>query len=216
MISSINYNDGKLYMVDEDGNKHEIAPTTLSCSDIELCQAGRGYGKSFIECSSLDELCDRVKKIEEEKKEGINMELLDMYREKSLNNICKYYDELREKEYNKNEAGKAVNDLTEKFRENINKLIEKYGEDVVIYDECYFEDSIIVDIDDTEEIIKLHEDEHKCINEFENKIKEIKAHLHLLPPVNETTYDAVMPILKSYGVVNDEGKLTPYNPSDNK
>ena len=118
-------------------------------------------------------------KEEEIKKEGINMELLNIYKEKSLHNINKYYEELRDKEYNKNEAVKAVNELTEKFKENVNKLIEKYGEDVIVYDECYFEDSIMADIDDTEEITHLYEKEKECTDEFNEKIKEINAHLQL-------------------------------------
>ena len=167
-------------------------------------------------CDSLRYYAENLLKEEEIKKEGINMELLNIYKEKSLNNINKYYDELRNKEYNKNEAVKAVNELTEKFRENVNKLIEKYGEDVIVYDECYFEDSIIADIDDTEEILKLHELENECIDELNEKIKEIKAHLQLLPAVEESSHDAVMSILKTYGVVDKDGKVTPYTPTSSK
>ena len=149
-------------------------------------------------------------------KEGISMKLLKLWHDKSIDNIDKYYDKLREEECNKNEVVKDVKKLTEKYVEDMNDLIEKYG-DKIVFDECGFADSTFVDIESTDEfntIDKMHQAEIERIN---NICEEVTAHAELIPaPISEYSHYEIIDVLKAYGIVDKNGVLTPYHPDTKK
>lgn len=195
MISNIRFENGRLYIEDEDGTVKEFS----SAKDFCTPELASPYGEPF-------------EWILDKEKEGKSMDILDIYKRKSVENIKNYYDEEIEKKRNEIEVVKEVKHVTDKFEQEVKKLIDKYG-DAIYFDEDYFEDCFTVDAEDTEEIEDLLYRKDECFDELTDKLDEIKAHLELLPPVNETTYDAVMPIFKTYGVVDEEGKITPYTPN---
>lgn len=229
-VSGIEMTNNKLYIVDEEGVKHEVAPFSVPTS-IELSQGGRGYGKSFITCSALDDSADALRYCVEDttltkemkklvnKKEGNKMELLRLYNKKSNQNINEHYDLLIEHEKENDVVRKEFEELVDKFNEDLENLANKYNPynavkgTYIIEDECSdFDIPYSLFHDNTEkekEINSMRVDE---LHKLDEKIEEINAHFQLLPIVEATSHEQVMEILKAYGVVNDVGQLTPYTP----
>lgn len=168
-----------------------------------------------------------TKKLEE--KEGINMDLLKLYNKKSIKNINMYYDKLVKEERENDVVEKEYNAILDKFLKDLQKLIEKYN----VYNKhngSYLEEDEDFACCDNEEIKSMlalpayfvhdetekeHEIETKRQNELhqlEENIEELNAHFCLMPPVETDSHDQVMKILKAYGVVDENGKLTPYTP----
>ena len=277
MISELRMEDSKLYMVDSEGNEHEISPkvdvdvndymkwskplsyepyepvgknlsSELKIDDsgiILKCEGLRSYGKSFMESymntinsGAFNFNCDdtidamrycvedikNTKKMEEflNKKEGENMKILNMYVEKSQENIRKYYDNLIEMEKNNDVVTKEYDELINKFMEDMEKLAEKYNElntpngsylteDCGDYDFHYM--VVHKNTEKEEMYYKLRDEELKQLHD---KIDEINAQLEMVDMFgdeNNCDYDTVQGILVEYGVINENGRLTPYTPT---
>lgn len=268
MISELKMEDSKLYMVDSEGNEHEISPKVdVSVNDymkwseptsyepyepvdINLCDALkiddsgitiRSYDTSIVEsCMNnainlgtlklydCDDTIDAMRYCVEdikntnkylEKKEGENMKILNMYVEKSQGNIRKYYDNLIEMEKNNDVVTKEYDELINKFMEDMEKLAEKYNElntpngsylteDCGDYDFHYM---VVHENTEKEEMYyKLREEELKQLRE---KIEEVQAQLEIITNDENSSYHDINYVLHNYGIIDDNGKLTPYTPT---
>lgn len=200
------------------------------------CEGLRSSGKAFKESMRhwdeidamryyVEEDIERTKCYEKYvlgKKEGENMKILNMYVEKSQENIRKYYDNLIEMERNNDVVAKEYDELINKFVKDMEKLAEKYNEsntpngsylteDCGDYDFHYMVSHKITEKE--EMYYKLRDEEMKQLHE---KIEEINAQLEMLDMFgdeNNANYDVVQDILTEYGVINENGRLTPYTPT---
>lgn len=165
-----------------------------------------------------------MKNIKElEKKEGKNMKLLNMYVEKSQENIRKYYDNLIEME-EKNDIVKQDYDyIVEKYKKAMEELAERYNEansptgSFIITEPAFGMESrfkVVHKTTEKEEMFyKLRDDELKQLHD---KIDEINAQLEMVNMFgdeNNADYDVVQGMLVEYGVINENGRLTPYTPT---
>lgn len=270
MISELRMEDSKLYMVDSEGNEHEISPkvdvdvndymkwskplsyepyepvgknlsSELKIDDsgiILKCEALRSCGKSFMEScmntinsgafnfncdDTIDAMRYCVEDIENtnkylEKKEGENMKILNMYVEKSQENIRNYYKNLMEMEANNDVVTKEYNELTNKFVEDMEKLAEKYNESstpngsYLTYCGDYdFHYIVLRKPTEKEEMYhKLRDEELKQLRE---KIEEVQAQLEIITNDENSSYHDINYVLHNYGIIDDNGKLTPYTPT---
>lgn len=260
MISELRMEDGRMYMVDSEGNEHEISPKVdvsvndymkwseptsyepyepvgknlfdglkIDDSGITItCEGLRSSGKSLIEYikhhdDSLDALryciddITSTKKLCEEK-EGENMKILNMYVEKSQENIRKYYKNLMEMEANNDVVTKEYDELTNKFVEDMEKLAEKYNESstpngsYLTYCGDYdFHYIVLRKPTEKEEMYhKLCDEELKQLRE---KIEEVQAQLEIITNDENSSYHDINYVLHNYGIIDDNGKLTPYTPT---
>jgi len=227
VISELRREEGRWYAVDSNGNEHEIAPMVDVDADaymewtkatpyepvkIDFPIIGT-FGNANVQCGEM---------IINAKEEGENMKILNMYVEKSQENIRKYYDNLIEIEKNNDVVAKEYDELINKFVKDMEKLAEKYNEsntpngsylteDCGDYDFHYMVSHKITEKE--EMYYKLRDEEMKQLHE---KIEEINAQLEMLDMFgdeNNANYDVVQDILTEYGVINENGRLTPYAPT---
>ena len=270
MISELRMEDGRMYMVDSEGNEHEIAPKVdVSVNDymkwseptsyepyepagknlfdaLKIDDSGitiRSYDTSIVEsCTNTIDLgtlklynCDdtidamryyvedikNTEKLEEflNKKEGENMKILNMYVEKSQDNIRKYYHNLIEMEKNNDVVTKEYDELINKFVEDMEKLAEKYNESNTPNGSYLTEDCGDYDFhymvshkttEKEEMYMNLCNEEFKQLRE---KIEEVQAQLEIITNDENSSYHDINYVLHNYGIIDDNGKLTPYNPT---
>ena len=193
------------------------------------CEGLRSSGKAFIEAiknyvpSCSIDLGTLNLYNYEEKKERKNMKLLNMYVEKSQENIRNYYQNLIEME-EKNDIVKQDYDyIVEKYKKDMKELAERYNEvnsptgSFIITEPAFGMESrfkVVHKTTEKEEMYyKLRDDELK---QFHDKIDEINAQLEMVNMFgdeNNCDYDTVQAILVEYGVINESGRLTPYTPT---
>lgn len=189
------------------------------------CEGLRSSGKAFIEAikhynvpSCSIDLGTLNLYNYEEKKEGKDMKLLNMYVEKSQDNIRKYYHNLIEMEKNNDVVTKEYDELINKFVEDMEKLAEKYNESntpngsYLTYCGDYdFHYMVLHKNTEKEEMYyKLRDEELKQLRE---KIEEVQAQLEIITNDENSSYHDINYVLHNYGIIDDNGKLTPYNPT---
>lgn len=261
MISELRMEDGRMYMVDSEGNEHEIAPMvdvdandymkwskpisyepvvsiddngiairSYDTSIAELCM-NNAINLGTLKLHDCDDTIDAIRYCVEdientnkylEKKEGENMKILNMYVEKSQENIRKYYDNLIEMEKNNDVVTKEYDELINKFMEDMEKLAEKYNElntpnGSYLTEDCGDYDFHYMVVHKSTEKEEMY---HKVCNDelkqLHDKIDEINAQLEMVDMFgdeNNCDYDTVQGILVEYGVINENGRLTPYTPT---
>ena len=207
---------------------------TITCEGLRSC--GKSFMESCINTIDLgtlnlyncDDTIDAMRYCVEdikntnkyvEKKEGENMKILNMYVEKSQENIRKYYNNLIEMEKNNDVVTKEYDELINKFVEDMEKLAEKYNEsntpngsylteDCGDYDFHYM---VSHKMNEKEEMYyKLREEELKQLRE---KIEEVQAQLEIITNDKNSSYHDINYVLHNYGIIDDNGKLTPYTPT---
>jgi len=153
------------------------------------------------------------------KKEGKDMKLLNMYVEKSQDNIRKYYHNLIEMEKNNDIVTKEYDELINKFMEDMEKLAEKYNESNTPNGSYLTEDCGDYDFhymvshkttEKEEMYMNLCNEEFKQLRE---KIEEVQAQLEIITNDENSSYHDVNYVLHNYGIIDDNGKLTPYTPT---
>ncbi len=156
MISELKMEDDRMYMVDSEGNEHEISPNVdvdvndymkwseptsyepyepvgknlydeLKIDDRVITITCEGLRSCDFDCDSIDALRYAVEDMKD-KKEGKDMKLLNIYVEKSEKNIKDYYQKLIEME-EKNDIVKQDYDyIVEKYKKDMKELAERYNE----------------------------------------------------------------------------------------
>ena len=260
MISELRMEDGGMYMVDSEGNEHEISPKVdVSVNDymkwsepttyepyepvgknlfdelkiddsgmIITCEGLRSCGKSLMEsCMNTIDLGTMrycVEDIENtnkylEEKEGENMKILNMYVEKSEKNIKEYYDKLLDEEYDNREVVKEFKTLCDKFQEDLAKLAEKTANDeckLVELDWEDFEPAYGIECNPTEEEQEIKEKLSEELRNLHDKVDEVNAQLEIITNDENSSHHDVNYVLHNYGIIDDNNKLTPYTPVENK
>ena len=170
-----------------------------------------------IICDSLDALRYAVEDMN--KKEGENMKLLNMYVEKSEKNIKDYYEKLLDEEYNNREVVKEFKTLCDKFQEDLAKLAEKTTSNkcrLVEIDLEYFESGYGIECNPTEEEIEIREKLSEELRNLHDKIDEVNAQLEIIGNDENSSHHDVNYVLHNYGIIDENNKLTPYTPVENK
>ena len=153
------------------------------------------------------------------KKEGKDMKLLNMYVEKSQDNIRKYYHNLIEMEKNNDVVTKEYDELINKFMEDMEKLAEKYNESNTPNGSYLTEDCGDYDfhyvvshkMNEKEEMYyKLREKELKQLHD---KIDEVNAQLEIITSDENSSHHDINYVLHNYGIIDENYKLTPYTPT---
>ena len=153
------------------------------------------------------------------KKEGENMKLLNMYVDKSQENIRKYYNNLIEMEINNDVVQKEYDELINKFIEDMEKLAEKYNESNTPNGSYLTEDCGDYDfhyvvshkMNEKEEMYyKLREKELK---QLPDKIDEVNAQLEIITSDENSSHHDINYVLHNYGIIDENYKLTPYTPT---
>lgn len=184
---------------------------TLGEWDLYKHHEGCDFG-----CDGIDALRYAVEDMN--KKEGKDMKLLNMYVEKSQENIRKYYDNLIEMEKNNDVVEKEYNKLINKFVEDMEKLAEKYNESntpngsYLTYCGDYdFHYMVLHKNTEKEEMYyKLRDEELKQLRE---KIEEVQAQLEIITNDENSSYHDINYVLHNYDIIDDNGRLTPYIPT---
>ena len=264
-ISELKMEDGRMYMVDSEGNEHEISPKVdvdvndymkwseptsyepyetvgknlfdeLKIDDSRMtitCEGLRSAGEAFNEAirhcwDDIDAMRYCVEDIKNtnkylEKKEGENMKILNMYVEKSQENIRKYYDNLIKLEENNDVVKKEYDKVVEGYKKAMEELAEKYNEvnsptgSFIIIEPAFGMESRFTVVHKTTEKEEMY---HKLCNDelkqLHDNVEEINAQLEMLDMFgdeNNANYDMLQSILIEYGVINENGRLTPYTPT---
>lgn len=153
------------------------------------------------------------------KKEGENMKILNMYVEKSQENIRNYYQNLIEMEEKNDIVTKEYDELINKFVEDMEKLAEKYNESNTpngsyLTEDCgdYDFHYIVVhkNTEKEEMYYKLRDEELKQLRE---KIEEVQAQLEIITNDENSSYHDINYVLHNYGIIDDNGRLTTYTPT---
>lgn len=240
--TGLRFEDGRLFLVHQDGTETELHKSnevpdlrttppkteedeplikidsdgiTINCgidvANNDIASLMPKFGKTFWEKCIKE-------KIEEEKEGNKMMQLLQIYDEKSRNNINSFYDMLKKNETENDVVKKEFSELIDKFAEDIKKLADKYNPyngvngTYIVEDECSdFEIPYSLFHDTTEkeeEIEKMRENE---LHQLEEKIREVSAHLDLIS--GDESHGYVMDILYLYNIVNKKWKVTPYMPT---
>lgn len=254
MISELKMEDGRMYMVDSEGNEHEISPKVdVSVNDYMKWSEPTSYepyepvGENLynelkiddsgitITCESLrncDDTIDAMRYCVEdikntnkylEKKEGENMKILNMYVDKSQENIRKYYNNLIEMEKNNDVVQKEYDEVVESYKKAMEELAEKYNEvnsptgSFIMINPAFGMESRFTVLHKTTEKEEMY---HKLCNDelkqLHDKVDEINAQLEMINMFgdeNNANYDVVQDILIEYDVINENGRLTPYTPT---
>lgn len=228
--TGLRFEDGRLFLMHQDGTETELHKSNevpeLRTTSIELdknepiltIDANGLTLASGIDFSGKDIWEKLMEKRTKEKKEGNKMELLNMYKEKSEKNINDFYDMLKRNETENDIVKKEFDELIDKFDKDIKKLADKYnpyngvnGSYIVEEKYCILTIPYHLYHDESEkekEIEKMRENE---LHQLEEKIREVSAHLDLLPIDKSHAY--VMDILRLYDIVNEDWKVTPYMPT---
>ena len=200
--------DEPLIKIDSDGITINCGINDANTDDVQiLASLMPKFGKTFWE------------KCIKEKKEGNKMmQLLQIYDEKSRNNINSFYDMLKKNETENDVVKKEFDELIDKFDKDIKKLADKYNPYNGVNGSYIIEDEYRIltipyhlyhdESEKEKEIEKMRENE---LHQLEEKIREVSAHLDLIS-VDES-HGYVMDILYLYNIVNEEWKVTPYMPT---
>ena len=155
---------------------------------------------------------------EEEKERGNKMELINIYKEKSLENIEKYFEK-EEKDYLEsneirkqfeaiiNEANEKIKKLYESqnlFEESLYKITEKSQP---AYDDINY---VLFHKFSDSGITNIREKHTKINNELYETLNEVQAQIECIEDHSENEYEEIMRVLKDYGIVDEKGKVTPY------
>ena len=252
---------GKLYIVDEEGNEHEITGG-IDLGTLELynhtsyepyepcgknlfnglkidnsgmtitCEGLRSAGKAFNEAirhcwDDIDAMrycvedIKNTEKMEEflNKKEGKDMKLLNMYVEKSQENIRKYYNNLIEMEKNNDVVTKEYDELINKFVEDMEKLAEKYNESNTpngsyLTEDCGDYDFHYMVLHKTTEKEEMYMDLcNEELKQLHDKIDEVQAQLEIITSDENSSHHDINYVLHNYGIIDENYKLTPYSPT---
>lgn len=174
-------------------------------------------------CDAIDALRYGIWQLKDDennnKKEGKEMKLLNMYVEKSQENIRNYYQNLIEMEKNNDVVTKEYDELINKFVEDMEKLAEKYNEsntpngsylteDCGDYDFHYM---VVHENTEKEQMYyKLRDEE---MGQLREKIEEVQAQLEIITNDENSSYHDINYVLHNYGIIDDNYKLTPYAPT---
>lgn len=172
-------------------------------------------------CDAIDALRYGIWQLKDDennnKKEGKNMKLLNMYVEKSEKNIKDYYGKLLDEEYNSREVVKEFNTLCDKFQEDLAKLAEKTAnDDIKLIELDYFESGYGIECNPTKEEQEIREKLSEELRNLHDKIDEVNAQLEIIGNDEHSSHHDVNYVLHNYGIIDENYKLTPYTPVANK
>lgn len=172
-------------------------------------------------CDAIDALRYGIWQLKDDennnKKEGKEMKLLNMYVEKSEKNIREYYDKLLDEEYNNREVVKEFNSLCNKFQEDLAKLAEKTAnDDVKLIELDFFESGYGIECNSTEEEQEIREKLGEELRNLHDKIDEVNAQLEIITSDENSSHHDINYVLHNYGIIDENNKLTPYTPVENK
>ena len=189
---------------------------------IITCEGLRSSGKAFIEAikhyepSCSIDLGTLNLYNYEEKKEGENMKILNMYVEKSEKNIKDYYAKLLNEEYNNREVVKEFEGLCNKFQEDLAKLAEKTADEKIRLIELEYEDfesGYGIECNPTEEEQEIREKLSEELRNLHDKIDEVNAQLEIITSDENSSHHDINYVLHNYGIIDENYKLTPYTPT---
>lgn len=170
---------------------------------IELKVDDTDYSLSMGELISEQSIKDYLGEIEEE--ENMN-KVLELYYERKLNNLEKFYNELEKQEYNKVEVVKEYNTINEEYTNKMEELRNKYNtsdKQFVVRtgykDDNRYELSYTIKEDIHTELFKQYEVEKKEI------LKE-KATIEAVLSLSEDK-DYQVEVLKNYGILDKKGMM---------
>lgn len=130
--------------------------------------------------------------------------VLELYRERSLNEIEERYKNLMLEEYNGLEEIKKYNDLVSEFKENMENLVNEYNREnhkVFVRTGYNYDFKYEIAKELKEEIVKKHlADKEAELKALENTVKEISSQLSL-----SDDKDYQVEILTRYGILDEEG-----------
>lgn len=204
---------------------------TITCEGLRSC--GKSFMESCINTIDLgtlnlyncDDTIDAMRYCVEdikntnkylEKKEGKDMKVLNMYVEKSEKNIKDYYAKLLNEEYNNREVVKEFDDLCNKFQEDLAKLAEKTADEKIRLIELEYEDfesGYGIECNPTEEEQEIKEKLSEELRNLHDKIDEVNAQLEIITNDEYSTYHDINYVLRNYGIIDENNKLTPYTPT---
>jgi hypothetical protein len=211
--SSITINSDGINLIGATPNTPQpIKFPTLGEWDLYKHHEGCDFG-----CDGIDALRYAVEDIN--KKEGKDMKLLNMYVEKSEKNIKDYYEKLLEEEYEDRGVVKEFKALCEKFQEDLAKLAEK-----TISNECKlveldwedFEPGYGIECNPTKEELEIREKQNEEFENLHDKIDEVNAQLEIITSDEHSSHYDINYVLHNYGIIDENNKLTPYTPVENK
>lgn len=174
--------------------------------------------KDNIICDDIDAIRYAIEELKG-KKERNKMKLLNMYVGKSEENIVNYYDNLIKEEENNDIVKQEYDKLVEKFQKDMEQLAEKYNNASTgsfllkndMFDSGYTFVHKVTDKEFTYKELKRDE-----LQQLHDKIEEINAQIEcveMFGDENNANYDMLQSILIEYGVINENGRLTPYTPT---
>jgi hypothetical protein len=175
------------------------------------------FGKSFVEENKT--IYTSTADILKEKEEGNNMDLLDLYEEKSKENIDALFDEAIKEIKEQDVISKDVKDFYDTMDKNLEALKEKYSQDNAELYGGYLDVSTNFDLNIThiqmknEEIERLKKEKEKWLKDLETVITEVRANLDMIS-YNETCdeYKEKMQVLRNFDIIDNAGHLNPVGP----
>ena len=221
-------NDGLIITSHNSKNLIETTPYTPypinfpTLGEFDLYNNHKGYDFSLDSVDASRYIVEDIKetkKLEKilNEKEEKEMKLLEIYKEKSIENIKKYYKLKREEIRNNNIVQQDVDFVVNEFKEKMKSLLERYTFGNIDKFGAYIDEfDIICNIGrqyvcygDDNEITKLDEMEYEELRAIDEKIEEVKGHLEL---VDEKDHYLIIEVLKNYSIVDSNGKVKPYVP----
>ena len=171
-------------------------PTELKVDDTD-------YSLSLTGPTMEHAIEDCLKKIEEE--ENMN-KVLELYYERKLDKLKKFYLDLEQQEYNKLEVVKEFNAINEEYINKMEELRNKYN----TIDKQFVVKTGYVDDDGYELSNSIDEDIHtELFKQYEVTEKEIlaeKATIEAILSLSEDK-DYQVEVLKNYGILDKKGMM---------
>ena len=199
---------------------------TITCEGLR--SAGKAFNEAIRHCwDDIDAMrycvedIKNTKKLEE--KEGKDMKLLNMYVEKSEGNIRKYYKNLIELEKNNDVVQKEYDKVVEGYKKAMEELAEKYNEvnsptgSFIIIEPAFGMESRFTVVHKTTEKEEMYTNLcNEELKQLHDKIDEVNAQLEIIGNDEHSSHRDVNYVLHNYGIIDENNKLTPYTPVENK
>lgn len=187
--------------------------TTISCNiDYPYITYDTRKTKDFYE-----KYCLGKWNTEEKKERGNEMELINIFEEKSKKNISDYYDNELEKHKNDNKLKSQFEAIVKEANEKIRKLYESQDltkdnlyqivENPALVTQIGYKLQYTGSDKAIREIRELEKDELSNIDELLN---EVNAQIECIEEHSDNEYEEIMNVLKDYNIVDEKGKIKPY------
>ena len=147
---------------------------------------------------AADALSYATESLAQAEKEGENMELLELFNEKSMEVIDDFFGGLIEEEREKHPITKAYEEF-----------VAKYSEENAEKNNGYIAAICLTPIINSDKIKWLEQQKDEWASSLQEIVNEVFAHLDLI----DDDYDKIINVLKNYNVLDEKGKVNPLMPS---